>query len=167
MDLELHARELQRDQGTPDSWGDETAPGSGAFVARVEEVRDWRIDVRDLRGGQRRTCAVLDAALEASPVAANDLVLVQPVLGVDFDAVVVGRIADGRPAATRRADEAPVTEALTPDHVVLQAKQSLTLRAGEASITMRDDGKILIKGHDVVSHAKRTNRIKGGSVAIN
>ena len=29
------------------------------------------------------------------------------------------------------------------------------------------DGKILIKGKDLVSHAQRTNRIKGGSVAIN
>lgn len=61
--------------------------------------------------------------------------------------------------------EAPARE--TPDSVVLEAKHALTLRVGEGSITIREDGKILIKGKDLVSHAQRMNRIKGGSVSIN
>ena len=51
--------------------------------------------------------------------------------------------------------------------VVIQARESLTLRVGDGSITIRADGKILIKGKDLVSHAQRANRIRGGSVAIN
>lgn len=54
-----------------------------------------------------------------------------------------------------------------PESIVLEAKQSLTLRVGEGSITIREDGKILIKGKDLVSHAQRMNRIKGGAVSIN
>lgn len=54
-----------------------------------------------------------------------------------------------------------------PDSLVLEAKHSLTLRVGEGSITIREDGKILIKGKDLVSHAQRMNRIKGGAVSIN
>ena len=54
-----------------------------------------------------------------------------------------------------------------PDTLVLEAKSSLTLRVGDGSITIRADGKILIKGKDLVSHATRVNRIKGGSVSIN
>ena len=54
-----------------------------------------------------------------------------------------------------------------PDTLVLEAREELTLRVGDGSITLRADGKILIKGKDLVSHAQRTNRIKGGSVAIN
>lgn len=53
------------------------------------------------------------------------------------------------------------------DEVVLEARKRLTLRVGGGSITIREDGKILIKGKDLVSHAKRMNRIRGGSVAIN
>ncbi len=53
------------------------------------------------------------------------------------------------------------------DELVLEAKHSLTLRVGEGSITIREDGKILIKGKDLVSHAQRLNRIKGGAVQIN
>jgi len=43
----------------------------------------------------------------------------------------------------------------------------MTLRVGNGSITIRGDGKILIKGSDLVSHAQRTNRIRGGAVSIN
>lgn len=54
-----------------------------------------------------------------------------------------------------------------PDELVIEAKKNLTLKCGEGSITLRKDGKILIKGKDLVSQAKRMNRIKGGSVTIN
>jgi len=73
--------------------------------------------------------------------------------------VVLGRI--GLPVAPPRA------EPDAPDELVLEAKKNLTLRCGDGSITIREDGKILIKGKDLVSHARRVNRIKGGSVAIN
>jgi hypothetical protein len=73
--------------------------------------------------------------------------------------VVLGRIGPSR--ATAGASEE------TPDELVLEARKSLKLKCGDGSITIREDGKILIKGKDLVSHAKRVNRIKGGSVAIN
>ncbi|AHG92989.1 hypothetical protein J421_5454 (plasmid) [Gemmatirosa kalamazoonensis] len=71
--------------------------------------------------------------------------------------VVLGRVA---PAAVARPEE-------TPDELVLEAKEQLTLRVGDGSITLRADGKIQIKGKDLISHAQRLNRIKGGAVSIN
>ena len=53
------------------------------------------------------------------------------------------------------------------EEVVIEARHSLTLRVGDGSITIREDGKILIKGKDLVAHAQRMNRIKGGAVSIN
>lgn len=67
--------------------------------------------------------------------------------------------------AQPRAIPAPVP-AEPPAELVLEATHSLTLRVGDGSITIRD-GRVLIKGKDLVSHAQRTNRIKGGSVSIN
>jgi hypothetical protein len=55
----------------------------------------------------------------------------------------------------------------TPDELLIEARSNLTLKCGEGSITLRADGKILIKGKDLVSRAQRTVRIKGGTVAIN
>ena len=63
--------------------------------------------------------------------------------------------------------EPPGSECEPPVELVMEARENLTLRCGDGSITIRADGKILIKGKDLVSHAQRTNRIKGGSVAIN
>jgi len=50
---------------------------------------------------------------------------------------------------------------------VVEASRELTLRCGEASITLRSDGTITIRGRDVTSWARRRQRIRGGSVSIN
>jgi hypothetical protein len=52
-------------------------------------------------------------------------------------------------------------------NLTLDAHEELTLKCGKSSITLRKDGKIVIKGMHLVSWAGGTNRIKGGSVAIN
>ena len=52
-------------------------------------------------------------------------------------------------------------------HLVLEAGDEITIRCGEGSITIRKSGKILVKGIEIVSHAKGANRIRGGSVQLN
>ena len=51
--------------------------------------------------------------------------------------------------------------------VVLSAQDTITLRCGEASITLNRHGKIVIRGVHVVTHAEGVNRIRGGSVQLN
>jgi hypothetical protein len=51
--------------------------------------------------------------------------------------------------------------------IVLNAAHTITLRCGQASITLNRDGKIVIRGTHVVSHASGVNRIRGGSVELN
>ncbi|MCI0640686.1 MAG: DUF2345 domain-containing protein [Gemmataceae bacterium] len=51
--------------------------------------------------------------------------------------------------------------------VLLDAKEEIVLRCGQSSITLRKDGKIVIKGTELTSRASRTNKIKGGAVKIN
>jgi hypothetical protein len=51
--------------------------------------------------------------------------------------------------------------------VTLEAKDEILLKCGEGSITLRKDGKIIIKGTHLLSRASGPNRIKGGSVQIN
>jgi uncharacterized protein involved in type VI secretion and phage assembly len=53
------------------------------------------------------------------------------------------------------------------EHVSLDAKQELVLRCGEASVTLRADGRIVIKGMEIVSRARGTHKVKGASVLIN
>lgn len=50
---------------------------------------------------------------------------------------------------------------------VIQARDELVLQCGNASITLRRNGKVIIKGTYVETHAEGVNRIKGGSVQVN
>ena len=61
----------------------------------------------------------------------------------------------------------PRTAVLDGKRGVLEGEDEVVLRCGEASITLRRNGKIVIRGAYVESHAAGTNRIKGGSVRIN
>jgi hypothetical protein len=108
--------------------------------------------------GDGRTCHVLCASGIPYLLAPGDQVLVWLPNDPAADGLVLGRIGPSR--ASEGPDEPPA-------ELVLEARASLVLRVGDGSIEMRSDGKILIKGTDLVSHATRLNRIKGGAVAIN
>jgi hypothetical protein len=133
----------------------------GVVRAMVVAVNTGRSVVVALPDGRQLQCLLLTTVDGARlTLAVGDEVLV--LYGEDSDwGILMGRI-DGRMGYSEDNAEREI-----PDEVVLEARESLTLRVGDGSITIRADGKILIKGKDLVSHAQRTNRIKGGSVAIN
>lgn len=51
--------------------------------------------------------------------------------------------------------------------IELDAGEQIVLQCGKASITLTRAGKILIKGEYVLSSAKGSNKIKGGSIQLN
>lgn len=51
--------------------------------------------------------------------------------------------------------------------VSLDAKEEIVLRCGKSSLTLRKDGKIIVKGTQIVSQASGINKIKGASIRIN
>lgn len=91
---------------------------------------------------------VLDAeCLSSVPILrAGDRVLVH--LG-SSPAVIIGRIGG------------------IPDELVLEAGKNLTIRCGTGSIRIRADGRVLIEGLDIVSRARRAQRVTGAQVIIN
>jgi len=66
-----------------------------------------------------------------------------------------------------RASRTPVEARLDGERVVLEGKREVVLKCGEASITLRSDGKMVLRGTYVETYAKGLNRIKGASVKIN
>jgi hypothetical protein len=56
---------------------------------------------------------------------------------------------------------------LKASRILLEAQDELLMRCGEAAFEARKDGKVQVKGRDVVSRAVRTNKVRGATVLIN
>lgn len=51
--------------------------------------------------------------------------------------------------------------------VIIEGKEQVELRCGEASITLTKSGRVLIRGKYLLNRASGVNRIVGGSVQVN
>ncbi len=49
----------------------------------------------------------------------------------------------------------------------LRAQEELTMECGDARITLRRDGKVVIVGREILSRAQGSHRIRGATVDIN
>lgn len=97
----------------------------------------------------------------------GDRVLVLP-LPDSAGCILVGRLLPiFTPAPAVAGASGSIVSAESCSRLLLEATEELTLQVGEGSITVRKDGRILIKDKDIVSHAERLNRLKGGAVSIN
>ncbi|QDV45640.1 hypothetical protein Enr13x_55190 [Stieleria neptunia] len=140
-----------------------TGVQSGRVVA-IAPDGDILVQV-DGAGDQLTACDFLQASSSDCPVfAVGDEVLVH-VGPPGGRGCVLG--AKKRYDPTASSDQPVVSDTELPEHVVVEAGKSLSLRCGETTIKITKEGKILIKGVDILARAKRTHRIKGGTVAIN
>lgn len=55
----------------------------------------------------------------------------------------------------------------TPAELRLEAGKKIELACGESSLSMDAEGRVLLKGKDIVTRARRTQKIRGGTVHIN
>jgi hypothetical protein len=95
--------------------------------------------------------------------------------------IVIGLIQSPEATAFEALLDAPrdvsrdVSRATSPERaarlegvsVVVEGEREVVLRCGDASLTLRRDGKAIIRGAYVETHSKGINRIKGGAVKIN
>ena len=75
-----------------------------------------------------------------------------------LDALLESPPAQPRPSTEARVDG---------KRVVIEGQDEIVLKCGEASITLRRNGKVIVKGTYLESRASGTHRIKGGTVEIN
>jgi hypothetical protein len=130
---------------------------AGAAPQRAELLAIGADGLLLVRFADGRECGCEWLAAGAGPVrpalSAGDRVLVLPPEG-RVPGVVLGRIGRYSP---------PEPQA----RLTLEATEVLTLKCGESTLDLRADGKLMIRGQDVLLRAKGTQRIKAGSVAIN
>ena len=102
-----------------------------------------------------------------------------PILIGVLDAPVVERLArrvdfEPPPVAPHETLDGTLDGADGPLHVAadgrrvtVEAAHELVLRCGEASITLRADGKVVVRGTHILSQSTGPHRLKGGTLSIN
>lgn len=78
--------------------------------------------------------------------------------------LIIGRIIE---PTKQEMPEKPATVVRDGETVKISAEERIELRVGKSVIIMEKDGHITIRGKNLVSHASRANRIRGGSVNLN
>lgn len=163
-----HTKSAPQTAGLIEILAQEAAPagraGPGLVRGVVAEIREGGEILVRVSSDQAATirCDFLETGQGPTPaLSAGDLVLVLEPSAPGQNGCVLGRIGRYRPPAVEPTPSGP------PDHVVIEAGEMLSFKCGESSVDLRKDGKLMILGNDVLTRAKRTQRIKGGTVAIN
>jgi len=127
---------------------------AGTLRAELLSVdSDGTLMVRCDRGNVFR-CDILESAFAATSVPTpGDRLIVMPPTASALGCVL-GRVGRFRPSKVAT-------------HQTIEASEVLTLKCGEASIDLRADGKVMVRGEDVLLRAKGTQRIRAGTVSIN
>jgi hypothetical protein len=134
-----------------------TANGTAARTATLVDIREG-VPVVQFQGAELGPVPARTIIASANR---GDTVLLMFDEGDAERPIIVGVVRDrfdvGRAAQQKIAAAA----------VLVEGSEEVTLRCGESSLTLRKDGKAVLKGSDVVSRASRSNRIKGSTVQIN
>jgi hypothetical protein len=154
----------------------DAAPGEirGHRIARLvgKGPRGPLVELAEAKGGQpvaaRVSQSVDPVSLARAIAERQEALLVFESERADRP-IIVGLLAPAGAPATARGDaRAPVLEAIVDgDRLVLQGRDEIVLRCGDASITLRRNGRVVVRGTYVETRSAGVNRIKGGSVQIN
>ena len=152
-----HARETSTPEGATLGW-----------VVRADDEGIW-VDSEDNDTGPMLALSVVAierAELEAAIADRREAVLMfaagsaNPVLlGLRQPTPVI--------EATLDADAESTSAIVDGKKLRLEGQDEIVLRCGKSSITMRRNGRVVIRGVQVESRATGRNRIKGGAVLIN
>ena len=111
----------------------------------------------------RQLIAVTTISVRAEDVGKEAVLLFED--GDPVRPILVGIVQSPTP---KRADSSRTLDVTLDGHrLTLSAEQEISIRCGEASITLTRAGKVLIKGAYLLSKSTGPNRIKGGSVHLN
>jgi hypothetical protein len=151
---------------------------AGARVGRIVGVTPDGLLQVELANPPRRCIARLALALEGDRIQAA-IEAKQPAVlvfenGDETQPIVIGLIEPAAPSPELTLTD-PASEHAEPHieadvdgrRVRLTAKDEIVMECGQASITLRRNGRVVIRGTHVETHSEGTNRIKGGQVRIN
>lgn len=138
-------------------------PGvAGTLTARLA-VPFTRERLRDLIASRQSAVITLDTSRRAIVIGLLERVIPEPSTAADEAAVSEQRVSSEPVPQTPQVLEADVDG----KRVRIVGGDEIVLECGNASITLRRNGRVIIKGTYVETDSAGTNRIKGAAVRIN
>ena len=61
----------------------------------------------------------------------------------------------------------PEHAAVKPEHVSIAASASIDLRCGSSTVSLKRDGRVRVRGRDVITRGSRVARVQGHTVRLN
>ncbi len=160
----------------PEQLSEPTSDAVAAYIATIVSLTaEGTPEVRLVAGGPvvpaRLAVGATREQIEAA-IAQRQHVVVVFEGGDRTKPIVIGLIAPIAPEApvaqTEEPQQPPVIEAdVDGKRVRVTAQDEIVLQCGGASITLRRNGRVVVRGTYVETHSDGTNRIKGGQVQIN
>ncbi len=136
------------------------------WIVRVDEDGIW-VDSEDSRSGPLLSlCVVSISRADLDAAIADRRAAVLLFVVATGQPVLLG-LRQPLPALEAELPTESLTAAVDGKRVLLEGQDEIVLRCGKASLTMRRNGRIVIRGVQVESRATGRNRIKGGAVLIN
>jgi hypothetical protein len=155
-----------------------TADFSGHVIGRivaVSEEEQATVDFPGNPGGPVLARSILDAA--AAPLAERGALVGTKVVLLFEDGdpalpIICGVVSDRlRPKASVpvvKLEKGAVRDVLVDGRqLVFDAEQQILLRCGKSSVLLRRDGKVVVRGTNLLSRSSGPNKIKGGSIDLN
>jgi len=134
----------------------------------LKEIQDDGTLVVDVGGYGSETieCDLLVTGGNAElRLEAGDSVLFAPPESESGRGCVLGKIGSYSPVGQDSIANGVST--IHDRNIEITADSKLVLRCGEGSLTVREDGTVIIKGSRILSRSKGVNKIKGASVQLN
>jgi hypothetical protein len=146
--------------------------------ARVGRVVDFirgrvRVDYEGNPGGplSARVSATLDDAALAAAARDNQEALLVFERADPSRPVLMALLRSEKPLLdVLLAGELPTEDKIVrveERRVLIQGEEEIVLQCGKASLTLRRDGKVVLRGVNLVTQAEQVNKIRGGKVQIN
>jgi len=88
-------------------------------------------------------------------------------VSLEVDSTAAGTTIPVSLEASLPVSDGPLAVRIDDQRVVLEARTELVLTCGQASISLQPDGRVIIRGTDIISHARGMNRMRGAAIQLN